>query len=76
MEKIKLSLSGSNIVNKSHIGESVSSKVKKLFYYYYLSSFIAERVKSFWNHLPVSVRNYSNVELFKANLESFEKGWN
>ena len=60
---------GSNIVSKCHIGEDASLRVKRL-----NSSFISERVKSFWNHLPVSVKNSANVDMFKSNLESFEQG--
>ena len=52
----RLSRSGSNIVNKCHFGED--ARVKRL-----NSSFISERVKSFWNHLPVSVKNSANVDI-------------
>ena len=38
------------------------------------SQFIAKRVKPLWNNLSVHVKNSSNVDMFKANLESFKKG--
>ena len=65
----RLSRSGSNIISKSLNDGDVDSGVKKLRY-----QFIAERVKPFWNNLPIHVKNSSNVDMFKANLESFKKG--
>ena len=48
-------------MSKCHIGEDASLRVKRL-----NSSFIPERVLSFWN-LPVSVKNSANVDMFKSN---------
>ena len=65
----RLCRSVSNIVSKCHIREDASLRVKRL-----NSSYIPERVKYFWNHLPVSVKNSAYVDIFKSNLESFKQG--
>ena len=61
-----VSRSGSNIISKLRCDSNNS--VKKL-----RTSFISERVKIFWNSLPVSVKTSSSVEMFKANLENLKK---
>ena len=48
--------------------EGVNSKVKKL-----RSSFISERVRPYWNNLPVNVKKSESVDMFKFNLESYKK---
>ena len=65
----RLSRSGSNIVSKCHIGEDASLRVKRL-----NSSFISEQVKSFWNHLPVSVKNSANVDMFNLTWKVLNRG--
>ena len=37
------------------------------------NSFIPDRVKLYWNNLPVSVKTSSSVNMFKMNLEIFKK---
>ena len=62
-----LSRSGYNIVSKiSYKGESL--KVGKL-----RNSFIPERVKSYWNTLPIAVKTSPNVDMFKMNLETYKR---
>ena len=61
-----VSRSGSNIISKLRCDSNNS--VKKL-----RTSFISERVRIFWNSLPVSVKTSSSVEMFKANLENLKK---
>jgi len=63
----KVSRSGNNIVSKDSY-ERGNSAVKKL-----RSSFISERVKSYWNSLPTSVKTSSSVDMFKANLENHKR---
>ena len=61
-----MSRSGKNIISKGSISKCTPiNKLRK--------SFISERVKPYWNSLPVSVKTSSSVEMFKANLESFKK---
>ena len=63
----KVSRSGNNIVSKVSY-DSSNSAVKKL-----RNSFLSERVKSYWNSLPTSVKTSSSVNMFKANLENYKK---
>ena len=63
----KVSRSGSNIVSK--VNTSCSDKaILKL-----RSSFLPERVRNYWNKLPMYVKNSINVNIFKSNLEKFKK---
>ena len=62
-----VSRSGSNIITKVS-NEGVNSKVKKL-----RSSIISERVRPYWNNLPVNVKKSESVDMFKYNLESYKK---
>ena len=65
-EVFHVSRSGKNIISKGSISKCTPiNKLRK--------SFISERVKPYWNSLPVSVKTSSSVEMFKANLESFKK---
>ena len=52
-----VSRSGSNIISKVRC-DSSNNSVKK-----YKTFFISERVKIFWNILPVSVKTFSSVEI-------------
>ena len=63
----KVSRSGNNIVSKVSY-DSSNSAVKKL-----RNSFLSERVKSYWNSLPTSVKTSCSVNMFKANLENYKK---
>ena len=62
-----VSRSGHNIVSKMSY-DSNNSAVKKL-----RNSFLSERVKSYWNSLPTSVKTSTSVNMFKANLENYKK---
>ena len=63
----KIGRSGSNLLKRpSH---NKDKTIKKL-----VESFLSERVTTYWNKLPISVRNSSSVEVFKLNLELFKKG--
>ena len=63
----KVSRSGSNIVSK--VNTTCSDKaIFKL-----RSSFLPERVRNYWNKLPMYVKNSINVNIFKSNLEKFKK---
>ena len=62
-----VSRSGSNIITKVS-NEGGNSKVKKL-----RNSFISERVRPYWNNLPVNVKKSESVDMFKLNLESYKK---
>ena len=62
-----ISRSGLNLVSNPRVSKG-SSKVKNL-----SRRFLPERVISFWNKLPLSVKNSENVNSFKVNLEHFKK---
>ena len=63
----KVSRFGHNIVSKVSY-DSSNSAVKKL-----RNSFLSERVKSYWNSLPTSVKTSCSVNMFKSNLENYKK---
>ena len=58
--------SGNNIVSRPNI--SKSKAIGKL-----RSSFLPDRVVSYWNKLPISVRLSKDVIDFKKNLDNFKK---
>ena len=71
MEKICLDLGETLSVSARAYSEDANLRAKSL-----NSSSIPERVKSFWNHLPVSIKNSENVNIIlKSNLESFKWGY-
>ena len=59
---------GQNILNISRSGYNiVKTKGKKQ------ADFLPNRAANYWNKLPTSVKDASNVETFKARLESFKQ---
>ncbi len=64
-----VSRSGTNIVSKAkYEGDTDRFRINELKF-----AFLPERVKSYWNNLPVSVKTSSSVNMFKFNLEMFKK---
>ena len=39
----------------------------------FLKSFLPERIRNYWNLLPVYVRNSVSVPIFNVNLEDFKR---
>ena len=39
----------------------------------FLNSFLPERIRNYWNFLPVHVRNSVSVPILKVNLEDFKR---
>ena len=61
----KLSRSGHNIISK--INNSVAREICKI-----RKSFLPERIRNYWNNLPLYVKMSENVLDFKINLEKFK----
>ena len=67
---------GHNVFNVSKFGNKLIAKslkegdatIKK-----FLKSFLPERIRNYWNLLPVYVRNSVSVPIFKVNLEDFKR---
>ena len=51
----------------SEINNSVAREICKL-----RKSFLPERIRNYWNNLPLYVKMYENVLDFKINLEKFK----
>ena len=64
----KVGRSGRNIISNFECSKGTSKNIGKL-----RSSFLPERVRNYWNHLPCYVKNSENVPSFKANLEKFKR---
>ena len=62
-----ISRSGLNLVSNPRVSKG-NSKVKNL-----SRRFLSERVISFWNKLPLSVKISDTVNSFKVSLENFKK---
>ena len=67
----KLSRSGNNIVSKIKNGATCSKSVCKL-----RLAFLPERIRNYWNNLPVSVKNSRDINDFKSNFEIFKTNCN
>ena len=63
-DMFKLSRSGHNIISK--INNSVAREISKI-----RKSFLPERIRNYWNNLPLYVEMSENVLDFKINLEKF-----
>ena len=63
----KLSRSGSNIVSKIDTAKVSSNDICKL-----RSSFLPERVKNYWNNLPLHVKKSKSINDFKVKLENYK----
>ena len=63
----KLSRSGSNIITKIDLSKNNSSDICKL-----RSSFLPERVKNYWNNLPLHVKKAKSINDFKVKLENYK----
>ena len=61
----KFGRSGVNLL--SNLNKNDSTKLRSL-----KRNFINDRVRSFWNKLPIYVKNSSSINCFKSNLESFK----
>ena len=61
----KLSRSGNNIISK--INNSAPSEICKI-----RKSFLPERIRNYWNNLPVHVKMSENVLDFKINLAKYK----
>ena len=57
-----------NIVSKVNLGSTNSKEIDKL-----RSMFLPERIKNYWNNLPMYCKNSVDVNSFKINLDRFKK---
>ena len=57
-----------NIVSKVNLGSKNSKEIDKL-----RSMFLPERIKNYWNNLPMYCKNSVDVNSFKINLDRFKK---
>ena len=61
----KFGRSGNNLISSLNVNDSGRiSKLKR--------NFINDRIKDYWNKLPLDVKNSSSVNCFKSSLERFK----
>ena len=64
----RLSRSGNNMFSRINLNLSNCKSISKL-----RSAFLPDRIKDYWNCLPLSVKQSSSINYFKTNLETFKQ---